>query len=113
MPFVQRACSSIMDGSWPVRPIELPGRGIGLVAARDIAPGELIISEEPLILYPNELLRTSVCGCCLRMLSSGQDVSGTTVPTTGGCGACGMRRACSCITMSLLNSLNRTPQQQS
>ena len=30
----------------------LPGKGCGVVAARDIRPGELIISETPLLVLP-------------------------------------------------------------
>ena len=30
----------------------LPGKGCGVVASRDIVPGELIIAESPLIVVP-------------------------------------------------------------
>ena len=32
--------------------VSLPGKGCGVVASRDIRPGELIIAESPLILLP-------------------------------------------------------------
>ncbi|KAK2080543.1 hypothetical protein QBZ16_000396 [Prototheca wickerhamii] len=34
-----------------VRPVS--GRGLGLVATRDIAPGEVVLSETPVLLYPH------------------------------------------------------------
>lgn len=77
----------------PVRPVELPGRGVGLVAVRDIAPGEVVIQEEPLILYPNELLRQSVCGCCLRMLVPAAAGAVIAQQQAGPCPACGTRCA--------------------
>lgn len=81
-----------MEWPWPVRPVELPGRGVGLVAVRDIAPGEIVMQEEPLILYPNEPLRQSVCGCCLRMLVAAGGPSSPPAPQpTAPCSACGTR----------------------
>ena len=32
--------------------VRLPGKGCGVVATRDIVPGELVIAESPLILLP-------------------------------------------------------------
>ena len=49
----------------------MPGRGIGLFAARDIAAGETVLSEQPLIVYAHEEATSSVCAFCLRLLDQG------------------------------------------
>ena len=73
----------------------LPGKGCGVVASRDISPGELIIAETPLILLPwwvrhsmfpgnSARLSPTVSLLCLllagRRNSTSSDVSGTSQP---------------------------------
>lgn len=48
----------------------IPGRGLGLVATRDIAAGEAVLTDYPLVLYPQFSLRYEVCLHCLRRLPS-------------------------------------------
>ncbi|KAL6771682.1 hypothetical protein ACKKBG_A27400 [Auxenochlorella protothecoides x Auxenochlorella symbiontica] len=48
----------------------VPGRGLGLVATRDIAAGEAVLTDYPLVLYPQFSLRYEVCLHCLRRLPS-------------------------------------------
>jgi hypothetical protein len=55
---------------------DLPGRGRGLVAARDLQPGEVVLSDAPLLLTPAQEARTAVCATCLRIVGECQ------------CGAC-------------------------
>jgi hypothetical protein len=47
---------------------DLPGRGRGLVAARDLQPGEVVLSDAPLLLTPAQEARTAVCATCLRIV---------------------------------------------
>ena len=73
----------------------LPGKGCGVVASRDISPGELIIAETPLILLPwwvrhsmfpgnSARMAPTVSLLCLllagRRNSTSSDVSGTSQP---------------------------------
>ncbi|OSD07139.1 SET domain-containing protein [Trametes coccinea BRFM310] len=39
----------------PVKVAELPGKGMGVVAQRDISQGELVLREEPLFVVPNKV----------------------------------------------------------
>jgi hypothetical protein len=48
---------------------ELPGRGLGAVAARAAAPGEVLLAERPLLLYPHAAAAAAVCAYCLRELA--------------------------------------------
>ncbi|NP_001299818.2 Histone-lysine N-methyltransferase ASHR2 [Zea mays] len=52
-----------------LRVADLPGRGRGLVAARNVREGEVLLSEPPVLLYPSTLssLR-SYCSACFRSL---------------------------------------------
>ncbi|KAK3255936.1 hypothetical protein CYMTET_34907 [Cymbomonas tetramitiformis] len=54
---------------FPVRHVEIPGRGRALVAARDIRPGETILNEPPTLIYVTDDSKGSVCAQCLRVLS--------------------------------------------
>jgi hypothetical protein len=47
---------------------EIAGKGRGLVATRDIAAGEVVLSERPLMMYPHCDALGSVCSHCLRSL---------------------------------------------
>lgn len=49
---------------------KLPGRGKGLVAARDLQPGEEVLVDAPLLLTPAPEARTAVCATCLRILGT-------------------------------------------
>ena len=78
----------------------LPGKGCGVVASRDIRPGELIIAESPLILLPwwvrhslfpgnpaQQWLTVSLLCLFLagRRRSTWSDVSRTSQPNNGKC----------------------------
>jgi hypothetical protein len=64
-----RAASRVM---WPVTEAVLPGRGMGLVAARDIQAGETVLVDEPLLLFVQPPFAAHACAQCLRMLSAGR-----------------------------------------
>ncbi|KAK3121389.1 hypothetical protein QOZ80_8BG0652160 [Eleusine coracana subsp. coracana] len=53
-----------------LRVSDLPGRGRGLIAARNVREGEVLLSESPILLYPATLASlTSYCSACFRSLS--------------------------------------------
>jgi hypothetical protein len=56
---------------WPVAEVQLPGRGKGLVAVRDIRAGETVLSEAPFLLFVQPSFTGSVCAQCLRTLGTG------------------------------------------
>ncbi|KAI0647981.1 hypothetical protein C8Q79DRAFT_905278 [Trametes meyenii] len=39
----------------PVKVVELPGRGMGVIATRSISQGELVLREKPLFVVPNKV----------------------------------------------------------
>jgi len=47
---------------------EVPGRGRALRAARDIAAGEVVLTDWPVLLTCSQDAVDSVCSCCLRLL---------------------------------------------
>ncbi|CAO2189353.1 unnamed protein product [Urochloa humidicola] len=52
-----------------LRVADLPGRGRGLVAARNVREGEVLLSEPPILLYPSTLASLrSYCAACFRSL---------------------------------------------
>jgi SET and MYND domain-containing protein len=52
-----------------LRVADLPGRGRGLVAARNVREGEVLLSEPPVLLYPSTLSSlASYCSACFRSL---------------------------------------------
>lgn len=53
---------------------QIAGRGLGLVAAQPIAAGEVVLSEGPLMLYPQHSMSAEVCHHCLRMLGAAGEV---------------------------------------
>lgn len=57
---------------------DLPGRGIGLVATRPIAAGEILVREAPILLVPEGAAAPAVCAACLCYLPAG----GVTTPCT-------------------------------
>lgn len=58
-----------MAAAYEVR--QLPGRGHGLVAARDLQPGEEVLADAPLLLTPAPEARAAICTTCLRILGEG------------------------------------------
>lgn len=48
---------------------EVPGRGIGGIATQPLNAGEIVVSELPLLLYPQASAVPYVCSYCLRHLS--------------------------------------------
>jgi hypothetical protein len=51
---------------WPLAETVVNGRGRCLVASRDIAAGETVLSEQPALLFVHPEFEDSVCACCLR-----------------------------------------------
>lgn len=49
---------------------EIPGRGLGVVATRPLQSGEVILTELPILLYPQASAVSEVCSFCLRWLSA-------------------------------------------
>ena len=54
-----------MLGTCAVAQREIPGRGVGLVAARDINAGETVVSEHALLVGVSEDFRETCCASCL------------------------------------------------
>ncbi|KAJ0974632.1 hypothetical protein J5N97_016597 [Dioscorea zingiberensis] len=54
----------------PVKLAEIPGRGRALVATHAIKPGEILLSESPLLLYPASKA-SNYCPLCYRSLGTG------------------------------------------
>lgn len=53
-----------------LRVSDLPGRGRGLIASRNVREGEVLLSESPILLYPATLASlASYCSACFRSLS--------------------------------------------
>ena len=65
-------CAPAPLAMWPVTEVEIPGRGIGLVAARDIQAGETVLVDEPLLLVVHTAFAAHACAQCLRMLDAGR-----------------------------------------
>ncbi|KAL6659032.1 hypothetical protein ACP70R_003072 [Stipagrostis hirtigluma subsp. patula] len=64
----QNPCAAAAGDS--LRVADLPGRGRGLVAARNVREGEVLLSESPILLYPTALASLpSYCSACFRSLS--------------------------------------------
>ena len=49
---------------------EVPGKGRGVFATRDIAAGEVVLREQPLVLYPQNATGAAFCSHCLRAFNS-------------------------------------------
>ena len=77
---------------WPVAEVALPGRGTGLVAARDIQAGETVLSEAPCLLFVQPGFAASTCAQCLRTLAAGAD--GEVVCAPGKSCSCALKRGC-------------------
>ncbi len=64
-----------MAGSNKLEVRDVPGKGRGVFAATQIRSGETVLSELPLLLFPQESFRRSVCSFCLRSLAlAGEDL---------------------------------------
>jgi SET and MYND domain-containing protein len=50
--------------------VDIPGRGRGLIAARDIRAGETVLVDNPILVYVTEEAKRLVCANCLRILSN-------------------------------------------
>ena len=48
---------------------QVEGRGRGLFAARDIPAGEMVLAEQPAMLFVQPEFAGSVCACCLRTMA--------------------------------------------
>mmetsp|Transcript_2950 Transcript_2950/g.8310 ORF Transcript_2950/g.8310 Transcript_2950/m.8310 type:complete len:377 (+) Transcript_2950:228-1358(+) len=87
---------------WPLELRIVPGRGRGLFAARDIAAGETVLAERPLLLVVSPEYRDLVCTQCLRGLGGTAALQ---------CSACSQARFCSeaCLQQSQLSTGNHPP----
>lgn len=65
---------------------EIPGRGVGVVATRPLAAGEVILSELPILMYPQASAAAACCAHCLRCLAA---------PAPAACPTCAAARFCS------------------
>eukprot|EP00240_Pyramimonas_obovata_P005783 CAMPEP_0118929162 /NCGR_PEP_ID=MMETSP1169-20130426/6239_1 /TAXON_ID=36882 /ORGANISM="Pyramimonas obovata, Strain CCMP722" /LENGTH=324 /DNA_ID=CAMNT_0006871297 /DNA_START=112 /DNA_END=1083 /DNA_ORIENTATION=- len=64
--------------------VDIPGKGRGLVAARDIRAGETILVESPILAYVVDETKRLICANCLRVLPND---GGQALPSTS-CNAC-------------------------
>jgi hypothetical protein len=53
-----------------MRVVEIPGRGLGVMAERPLQAGETIITEMPIVMYPQSSAVSEVCNFCLRWLTA-------------------------------------------
>lgn len=51
--------------AYPVQLAHISGRGRGLITTRDVAAGEIVIAEEPLLLTVSQEFKDQVCTNCL------------------------------------------------
>lgn len=49
---------------------EVPGKGRGVFAARLIKSGEVVLAEQPLLLFPQHSTAAAFCSHCLRAFNS-------------------------------------------
>jgi hypothetical protein len=49
---------------------EVAGKGRGVFATRDIGAGEVVLTEQPLMLYPQQGTAAAFCSHCLRAFNS-------------------------------------------
>lgn len=55
-------------GSLEVR--QVPGKGRGVFSTRLIKAGEVVLAEQPLLLYPQHSTAAAFCSHCLRAFNS-------------------------------------------
>ena len=70
-----------------VAPREIPGRGVGLVATRDIAAGECVLRERAIVCGTSVAFRDSACARCLAFTAP----DGAPLFT---CATCGLAKLC-------------------
>ncbi|XP_008776080.2 histone-lysine N-methyltransferase ASHR2 [Phoenix dactylifera] len=101
---VNRITESPMASVAPPEPLlkvaDLPGRGRALVATRPIKPGEVLLSDSPLLLYPATLPSAAVFPFCSRCFRSFRSVATSSSVSTGG----GPLPCPSCASLSLFCS---------
>lgn len=51
-----------------VETVDIEGSGRGLVAVTDVAAGELVLRESPVLLTVTQALHRTVCAHCLRYI---------------------------------------------
>ena len=71
-----------------LRVVEVPGRGLGTVAARDLRAGEVVLVEPPLLVYSPQVT-DEFCSYCLKVLPGGPEPIHTTL-----CSMCRQARFC-------------------
>ena len=49
---------------------DIPNRGLGVVTTRALQAGETIITDTPILLYPQSSAVKEVCNFCLRWLAA-------------------------------------------
>jgi len=79
----------VMSGAYApaVAPREIPGRGVGLVATRDIAAGECVLRERATVCGTSVAFRDSACARCLAFAAP----TGAPLFT---CATCGLAKLC-------------------
>jgi SET and MYND domain-containing protein len=70
-----------------VAPREIPGRGVGLIATRDIAAGECVLRERAIVCGTSVAFRDSACARCLAFTAP----DGAPLFT---CATCGLAKLC-------------------
>ena len=74
-PIPNICCLTAYSGWWEMSPgykvRQVPGAGVGLVASRDLVPGELILSDSPTILSPPTRCRPQCLQCCKTLTNLG------------------------------------------
>lgn len=66
-------CRLVLPLSAPMAALEakdVPGKGRGAFAARQISGGETVLSEQPLLLWPQHSTAAAFCSHCLRAFNS-------------------------------------------
>jgi hypothetical protein len=58
-----------MSAHAAVKLAHIPGRGRGLITARDVRAGENVLAEEPLLLTVSQEFKDQACANCLCWLS--------------------------------------------
>ena len=54
---------------------DIQGRGRGLVAQRPISAGEVVLTDQPVLLLTNYTQDTRYCSSCLQSVQQGQEVT--------------------------------------
>lgn len=70
-----------------LRVVEVPGRGLGTVATRDLRAGEVVLIDPPLLVYSVDWATTDFCSYCLKAL-------GRSSESFYPCSMCGQARFC-------------------